>query len=178
MASKVDVYNLQTRAQKELIDFISSKLAIETLTLDYDAYGDVIGAAVRKLFHDDDIKSKYEKFYTVFKPTSLLRVQREIKLFLDKKRDPFNKNELLDMLYSISTLILFLIIREQNDFYKAYISKLNEKISSAGTRFPSFLRDPDKIYTPVLSTVEEIPNNNTPEIKCFCNIEEKIYKMS
>ena len=178
MPSNLDIYMLDARGQKELIDFVASKAVLEFLNIDYEKHKDVILNAVKKLFIDDAIKNKFEKFYFLFKPMSLIAIQREIKLYFDKKRDEFNKNELMHMLYTYAVIVLFLIIRDQNDFYKDYIDRLGKKVVRVSEKFHSYLKDSNKIYTPVLSTIEETPNCNTPDITCFSDLEEAIYRMS
>lgn len=175
---KIDIYQITNKAQRELIQFLTREDVIRTININYDKYGDVITKAVNKLFADDAIKNKFSRFYKLFRPTSLIKVQREIKLFLDGKRDAFNKNEIKEMIYSYSVVVLFLIIREQNDFYKEYINRLSQKVDDINQKFPLFLRDYDKIHAPVLSTIDEMDYDMTPEILCFYALEEEISKMS
>lgn len=178
MPSKLMIFNLKSKAQVELINIVTAKENIELLTIDYDEYGEVIEKAIKKLFIDDDIKAKFEKYFFIFKPLSLLTLEKEFKLFNAGKRDPFNKNELMDFLYTYAVIVFFLIIREQGDFYKDFIKRLDNIVDNIGSKLPKWLRDPNKIYAPILSTVDQAMNNDTPEIKCFYELEEKVYKMS
>ena len=178
MPSKLMIYNLKPKAQVELIKTVTSKENIELLTISFDEYGEVIEKAVKKLFIDDDIKAKFEKYFFIFKPLSLLTLEKEFKLFHDNKRDPFNKNELMDFIYTYAVIVFFLIVREQNEFYKDFIGRLDNLVDNIGAKLPKWLRDPNKIYAPILSTIDQVPNNDTPEIKCFYELEEKVYKMS
>ncbi len=173
-----DIYTLNNRGQKELTEFITSRQVLDTLNLNYEKFGDVISNAVSKLFSDDAIKNKFSKFVKLFNPMSLIRIQREIKLYLDNKRDEFNKEEIKNMLFSFSVVVLFLIIRDQNEFYKNFINLLAKKVDNINRKFASFLRDSNKIYAPILSTIDEMGIELTPEIKCFYEIEERISKMS
>jgi len=178
MPSKLDIYNLEARAQNDLIQTITSKPFHEAITINHDRNGAVIDKAVRKLFADEDMKAKFEKFYFVFTPMSPVRIEREYKLLKDNKRDPFNKNELKEMIYTFAVIVLFLIVREQNEFYKNFIERMGNKVENVSAKLPGFLKDANKIYAPVLATIEETPNNSTPEIKCFVELEEQIYKMT
>ncbi len=173
-----DIFSLNNRAQKELMEYVSSKQVLETIALNFDIYGETIKKAVLKLFSDDSIKYKYSKIEKLFRPMSLIRIQREVKMFLENKRDEFNKEEIKNMLYTYAIVLLFLIIRDQNEFYKEYIERLSKKVDNINKKFPAFLQDSNKIYAPILLTIDEMGPDLSPEVKCFYHIEEKISKMS